>query len=507
MLQTKPRTTTIITLLCSASVHILLRMKTYSFLTIPICLSLLCGCSKREQDVPPPPNLLLISIDTLRADHLSCYGYKRNTSARIDKLAADGILFENCFSVSCKTTPSHMSIMTGLYPQEHNVYMWSKNAQGPCLGKTLSPAIPTLAEILKQKGYHNVAFTGGANVAAKIGFGRGFEIYREDDNIEAAVEWLQKNCNKPFFMFYHTYYTHDPYLPPPPYDKKFNPEYSGEIPNKAAFLKTMKIDETEDWHGQWDRLHQYYWSKVNLNDKHDLFHLKALYDGCINNVDDNFIGGLLDSLQSQGQLDNTLIIITSDHGEEFLEHGRTLHDSLYKEVTHVPLIMRLPEKIPAGLRVRQIVRSIDIMPTVLDLLDIKAEVGMRGISLLPTTANTNLNLTAYSDFNDFAPPYIESLRNASQFLLMDQRLSLAKNQNALQKSGITQFYNTDNDPAEINNIIETAWRDAERMKTTMHQLRIDFAKFRATTTINYQPSDLPMDKKNIKRLKSLGYIR
>ncbi|HPJ72284.1 MAG TPA: sulfatase, partial [bacterium] len=325
-------------------------------LAVVPALALACGRRHgREED---RPNLLLISVDTLRADRLGSYGYRRDTSPHIDGLAAEGVLFLNAFSASCKTTPSHMTILTGLFPRVHNVYMWKMGADGTFRGATLSGSIPTLAEILKGYGYSNVAFTGGANVAGRIGFDRGFDIYDENGDTGAACRWLEKNAGKQFFLFYHTYYTHDPYLPPPPYDTRYDPGYSGEIPSRREILERTGTREGEKWHGIWQAMHDMFWSKVNLDDPADRRHLSALYDGAIDYVDNELIRDLLGALKKTGTLDKTLIVFTSDHGEEFLEHGRLEHNSLYREVTRIPLIMRLPGRLPPARRVEELVRTV-----------------------------------------------------------------------------------------------------------------------------------------------------
>ena len=463
------------------------------------------ACGRIDSDLKDRPNLLLISVDTLRADRLGCYGYGRSTSPNIDLIARQGVLFENAFSASPKTTPSHMSILTGLYPRAHNVYMWEMNPEGVFSGKTLSEKINTLAEILKEYGYTNVAFTGGANVAGRIGFDRGFEIYDEEADTEAACRWLEENGEKKFFLFYHTYYTHDPYLPPPPYDTKYDPGYSGSIPTRQELMDELGIRDGEAWHGIWRPLQKSFWSGIDLNDPADRRHLNALYDGAINYVDNELISSLIKSMEKSGLLDNTLIVFTSDHGEEFLEHGRVEHNSIYREVASVPLIMRLPGILPAGKRIQQLVRTIDIMPTILELLKIPSGTSIQGADLLPAImADRDLNLTAAADFNDYAPPVIESIREGNWFLLMDQRQTDSREQEQTAVPPFYTLYNTGEDPGEINDVSTEFPEVAAQLRKSMRRQRIESSKKHAEEAADQKPAR--MDIKNLERLKALGYL-
>jgi arylsulfatase A-like enzyme len=451
------------------------------------------------------PNLLLISVDTLRADHLGCYGYARDTSPTVDALAAEGVVFENAFSSSPKTTPSHMSIMTGLYPRAHNVYMWKRNGSGPYAGKSLSEKVPTLAEILRQHGYATAAFTGGANVAGKIGFGRGFEIYDEESDTEGACAWIRQNGGKRFFLFYHTYYTHDPSLPPSPYDTRYDPDYAGGIVPGPTLLRDLGIKEGEPWREVWDELSERFWKTVDVRNPRDIRHLNALYDGAIAYVDRDFIAALIAALRTAGVLDQTLIVFTSDHGEEFLEHGRLRHDSLYREVTHVPLILRLPGVLPAGKRIGGLARSIDILPTVLDLLNLPLPAPVQGISLIPAIrSGRDPGLAVYADFNDFAPPFVESVRTGEWFYLMDQRDYLTREGKKRTAPGFNGLFDSRRDPGEIADLAVSRPEEAIRLQTHLRSLRIESSRLHSERAAEQKVTT--MDQENLNRLKALGYL-
>ena len=466
---------------------------------------LLFSCGQQNDREETRPNLLLISVDTLRADRLGCYGYDRPTSATIDRLAEEGVLFENAFATSPKTTPSHMSIMTGLYPRAHNVYMWAHDETGNYSGKTLSQNIPTLAEILKENGYTCAAFTGGANVAAKIGFGRGFEIYDEESDTVAAVSWLRENDNRPFFLFYHTYYTHSPYLPPPPYDTKYDPDYSGRIPTRKELMGELGMAEGESWMGIWEAFHKSFWARVDINDPEDRDHLNALYDGSIEYVDSTFINKLIETLKARDILDKTLVVFTSDHGEEFYEHGRLEHESIYREVAQVPLIMRLPARLPAGKSIGQLVRSIDIMPTILALLGISLETPIQGEDLLPAiTAGRELGLVAHADFNDYGPRVVESVRSGPWFFLMDQRDIPAGEERRRPLPRFFKLFHTGDDPGERRDLSGDHPEVVAELGTRLREVRIESSKKHAEEGGEQKAG--AMDRWDVERLKALGYF-
>ena len=297
-------------------------------------------------------NLLLISIDSLRADHLHCYGYERETSPALDALAAEGILFENTIAQAPWTLPSHASLLTSTYPRTHQVT--SKERRLPV-------GVRTLARMLKAEGYDNRAVVSGPFMQAQFGLRRGFAQYDDSiaqgghkrshrvvtsPTINATAMRMLDEVEPPFFLFLHYWDVHYDYQPPPPYDRMFDPDYAGSITGREF------ISGTEVYDGM---------------DERDLEHVLALYDGEIAWVD-HHVGQLIASLKERGLYENTVIVVTSDHGDEFLEHGELGHQhSLYQELLRVPFILRVPN-LEGGRRIDRLVQSIDIMPTLLDLL-------------------------------------------------------------------------------------------------------------------------------------------
>ena len=346
-------------------------------LLLGVCLAISCGTSER-----PKLNVLMIAVDTLRRDHVGCYGYERNTSPNIDKLAARGVLFEDAVSQSPWTLPSFATTLTSLYPTQHGAGFLEPGAGA--YGKRMRTVFPPMAMLLLKQGYTTGAIINAPALASEFGVDRGFEFYdttpRWDERLADgttadALKWLDANKDVPFFAFVHYFDPHLDYAPPAPFDTLFNPGYQGRLGNvfdresyQSYESDLTRIDDpavAADWH-----------------------HIRSLYDGEIA-FTDQAVGELLDGLDEMGLRDNTLIVFLSDHGEEFFEHkgfehGHTLFDELIK----VPLIFSLPGTLPENTRVTEQVRMLDVVPTILDILGIKATTHLEGVSLTPLLTGT-----------------------------------------------------------------------------------------------------------------------
>lgn len=318
--------------------------------------------------VAPDYNVILISIDSLRADHMSAYGYRRDTSPTMAALARDGVLFRNASSTTSWTLPGHMSILTGRSLLGHGVVTDAQK---------LGDDIPTLAEGLKGAGYTTHAIVSAPYVEARYGFDRGFDSY-DDQTIrfathgasykevtapllqKTAAEWLDHNGNRKFFLFLHYWDVHYDYAPGAPYDTMFDPHYEGAIDGvNFYFNPAVHADMAE----------------------RDLEHILALYDGEIRLVDDH-IAKLRAKLDEIGVSGKTIIVVTSDHGDEFFEHDRKGHHrTLYDEILRVPLIVYVPGAKPQRSEVAMETSTIDIMPTVLGLVGAAVPPGVEGADL------------------------------------------------------------------------------------------------------------------------------
>jgi arylsulfatase A-like enzyme len=351
-----------------------------------LVLSLLVSVLACQQQPPAQvaderPPLILISIDTLRADHLGCYGYQRPTSPSIDQLAETAVVFEQLVNAGGATLPVHLSMLTSLPPVVHGIF-----AQNP---QPLPEERVTLAEQLSEAGYTTAAFTDGGFVSGQLGFGQGFDHFDDSgghlERIMPRLEdWLDHKLDRPFFLFLHTYDVHSgkeplPYNSPPEFRDLFTQGYDGF----TGCIGDRCGSELLAWINA--RLREGDPSAAELLSADDLGYLVDLYDGGIRHMDHE-IGRLLDGLRKRGLYDRSLIILTSDHGEEFFEHGKLLHHQNYEENALVPLIIKLPGQRSAGARVSALASTIDIMPTMLDVAGVEPNQQVWGESLLPVIA-------------------------------------------------------------------------------------------------------------------------
>ncbi len=316
---------------------------------------------------PPPtgrPNVIVYLIDALRADHLGCYGYPKAVSPAIDAFARQAVLFENAISQSSWTRSSVASIFTGLWPLTHGTNRRNQ---------VLSDAALTLPEILRDHGYRTAAFIGNPNVSGAFGFKQGFDDYKcwigdpvdGMEVTEAALAWLDEHAGegRPFFLYLHTIDPHSPYDPPAAYRERFAPEVS----EPGRYQPRRLRNRARSGRGE-------------LTD--DLLAgMLGLYDAEIAFNDDAF-GALRDGLEARGLFEEAVILLLSDHGEEFHDHGRLEHgQTLFDESLRVPMILKLGAAGPA-LRLKQPVQHVDVLPTLLDALGLPPPAAMEGDSLL-----------------------------------------------------------------------------------------------------------------------------
>lgn len=307
-------------------------------------------------------NVILLTIDALRADHLGCYGYKRNTSPNIDKFASNGVLFENTVAQIPKTGPSVSSIMTSQYMQSAGVY---RN------GEKLSRKKKTIAERLFDLSYFTAAFLTNANLIYGSGHEQGFVLFNNyhtapaEKVLEGAVDWLEGNRLKKFFLWIHLLDPHGPYTPPAKYRSMFvdDPFYDGAKTTPSKHYKTYSGNNSNDILGS---IPEY--QLINGIDKVDYY--IAQYDAEIFYMDEA-LRSLFETIENLGLQKNSIIIIGADHGESMGEHDYYFEHGMfvYQGNVNVPLIIKYPGG-PQGKRVPQIVQNIDITPTLLDFLGV-----------------------------------------------------------------------------------------------------------------------------------------
>ncbi len=329
----------------------------------------------------PRPNIIIYLIDTLRADHLGVYGYPRPTSPHIDRFAADALLFENAHAQSSWTRPTVVSLLTGLAPRAHRVNH---------VRDSLPDSVETLGEILTRHGYLTVGFVTNGNAGPEFGLDRGFLDYsflRESkerpshhqlsDRLNASLfRWLEERpAERPFFLYAHATDPHAPYTPPEPFLERFAPNAEPSV-------------------GSLESVREIHLGRRQVSDR-TRGDLIDLYDAEIAFNDDQF-GRLLERLKELDLYDSSLIILLSDHGEEFFDHGNWGHgNNLYQEQLAVPLILKLPGNRRAGERIRSLANQTDVMPTLLSLLDLHVPAAITGRNLLSADEFTTVPSFAY----------------------------------------------------------------------------------------------------------------
>jgi hypothetical protein len=358
----------------------------------------------------PRAPVLLISIDTLRADRLGCYGYARGTSPRLDAFADESVLFEDVWSTSCKTAESHMSLFTSLPVSAHGVSNSSARLKLPVhiVGKNRL----TLPQVLNRAGYWNAGVACGGNLIGGMGFDRGFEkrFTSEIEDISVIVERTLAAVDAglaqpdPMFLFMHTYQVHGPYLPPAAFRERFAPEPRGLVGQRVLAIQDLPFQQ------QWGAMFSSFWADVERFGPEDSAYLSDLYDGEIAYTDEQ-VGLLFDALEERGVFDRMIVIVLSDHGEEFAEHGHYEHDQLYPEELHVPLLVRLPGGRLGGTRVSGKASLLDVMPTLLELVGLAGPGTMTGQSLVPAMGSGRTpDQPVLSERIMFPEAYMASLR-------------------------------------------------------------------------------------------------
>lgn len=407
----------------------------------------LCAAGSSVPAKTAPPDIFLITIDTLRADHVHCYGYDRIETPTLDNLCEDGIRFSQAFTPSPITNSSHATILTGLLPSLHGVTDFAI---------PLSTTHPTIAALLKEKGYRTAAFIGAVILDSRSlapGFDRGFDFYdnfpehsslktrwgtverRGMTVIQHAEAWLSSHPTGARFVWVHLYDPHDPYEPPPPFSRIYK-----------------------------DRL----------------------YDGEIAYAD-SVLGKFADYLKSRGWYENSVVIVVGDHGEGLGEHNEKTHGIfLYDATTHVPLILKLPGRLERGRVVAEQVRTTDVLPTVLDIVGVPAPSSLSGRSLMPYLASTGLKgRTAFGETDyplRFGWSPLRSVRT-EEFKFID--------------APRPELYDLHADPAELHNKYEPRNETAQKLRELLAEVG---AKAKSVTSPAIVASRSTSDKS-----RALGY--
>jgi len=347
-------------------------------------------------------NLVIISLDTLRADALSVGGGPPGISPVLQAFADESIVFSNARAQAPQTAPSHMSLFTSTYPSVHGVQnvAHEKDKQTGASRAVIVPLredIPTLAEVLAAGGFRTIGLTDGGNLNPPHGFARGFEEYTYDlsggrAQVDDGVRWVEQlaaDDAQRFFLFWHTYQIHAPYVPPEPYMSNWaTAKYDGPVRARIEKLAGM------DFKQRFGAMRDVFWKDRETFGWKESAYLHGLYKGEVAYTDKQ-LEQLFGAMEAAGVFDDSIVIVLSDHGEEFFEHGRWQHEQLYDECLRVPLIVRLPGGWGGGRVVDTSVGLIDVMPTVLELLDVgpprtelPGRIREHGVSLAPALMQT-----------------------------------------------------------------------------------------------------------------------
>lgn len=438
----------------------------------------------------PRRNVVLISLDSLRADHVGAYGYERDTSPNFDRFAREGVLFRNAIATSSWTLPTHITMFTGRSQVSHGVFEDTR---------VLSPAVATLGEIFHAAGYATAGFVSGPYVAGHYGYARGMDTYIDlsagwgkgaearaailsPEINEKGLAWLEEFGSQPFFLFLHYFDIHYDFVPPPPYDKMFDPDYTGTMDGRFFI-------ERKDVH-------------ANMPAR-DLEHIKALYDGEIRYTDEH-VGRVLDRLRAKGLLDSTVVMIVADHGDEFFEHGnKGHHRTVYDEVLHVPFALRLPGAEHAGRTIDSQVSLIDVFPTLLGAAGFPVPAEAEGENLVAWIRGDDSDREAiYADFYDKRGFNLQVARRtpASKTIQHFNRITHPKR-------GPIEFFTLANDAAESDNRADQNPGDVDASIEAMSGwLESQWRSHRRTEALTGDDASIEIDEETKKRLESLGYV-
>ena len=421
--------------------------------------------------------VVLISIDTLRRDHLSLYGYPRRTTPGLEGLAREAVVFEDAVSTSSWTLPAHASLLTSTFPPVHGA---SSSKAG------LSAEWPGLPRLLRDAGFFTQAMVTHVYLSKEYGFGEGFDRHRylpetrAKEVTDQAVRFLEARGDSDFFLFLHYYDPHWHYDPPAPYDRAFDPTYQGEATGIWWDFKELGADSI---------------------DPKDLHHIQALYDGEILYTDRE-VERLFQEMKRLGVFENALVVVTSDHGEEFLDHGQWEHQkTLYEEQLRIPLIIKFPNvlKGPNGAtgsrRVNGQVSLVDVAPTVLDALGVPSPLTFEGRSLLAAArGGESAEGEAWAE--------TEHTIDGSRKIAVRRGASGTKSIFTMKQSGLEiELFDLGRDPREKKRLDAEGSRSALESRLAAYLAEADARRAGKTAP------PVELNAEDLERLRSLGYVR
>lgn len=479
------------------------------------------------RDAQRPPNVVVIALDTLRPDCLGTYGHTRDTSPNLDRWAAKSVVFENAQTAAPWTAPSLLSVMTSLYPSVHGISTFPNPG-------TMNERVTTLAEVLKARDYATGAFTDGGYAKRQYGLGQGFDTYplnegdtpeqhasnllhpmRLAENLERTLRWIEEFKDEPFFLFFHTYEIHGPYMPPEADIRDLRPDYReqeehAELVKKIDhMLATGEIDaegvrlvlkhkehcnagaDKKEMELLYPKLKEY---GIRTSDPDIMGFWRDLYDAEIRHTDRE-LERLFKRLEQADLAENTIVVIVSDHGEGFGEHGYVGHgNALHDEALRVVLMLRAPGIAPR--RVSEVVNNVDVMPTVLDLVNVPREsLLLQGRSLVPALRGEKL-----PDTPVFSHSLAREDREGRQWSVREGRWRLVWDEEKQQ----SQLFDMESDPGELVDASSQNPKVAERLLGLLRAQRDIDNAFRERAS--GPPGSFAPTANDLKEFDHLGYI-
>ena len=433
----------------------------------------------------PPARIVVILIDALRADHLSCYGYVRPTSPSIDSLARDSVLFENAYANANWTKPSVASFFTGLWPTETGAVTLFDNPDDPASGETpLAASARTLAEALAGRGYQTGAFVDNPHIAGRLGFARGFERFEEggdcDELVARYLAWSAAVGKEPSFAYIHMLEPHAPYAPKDELRERF-----GAVPDLGIF-KLLNLDYAR-FTGYRDEVNE---GRAGLS--------RGVIDGLVTLYDaeilwaDSAVGRLVGELRAKDAYDETLLVVTADHGENFCEHGVLAHPTttFYEQQLHVPLIVKFPKS--WNIRASRISGAVQLM-------DLTATLSAAGGA---APLGRGRVLTGYAATGAVPDTVIVSEARIGAAMRFGRLKVRSMNQG--DEAGIFAIYDLQQDPAEEIDVLAKKPSFAERTTRRLVRWRRFVCASRDANTSSSRP--VPAGREDLEKLRALGYL-
>jgi arylsulfatase A-like enzyme len=455
-----------------------------------------------------PRGVILIQADTLRRDHLDAYGYSRETAPTIKKLAGEGTLFKNYTTQATWTKVSTPTLMTSLYPSSHGVADFFDH---------LPASANTLADSFRGAGYATVSFSSVLFTGQFTNLHKGFEELHEDGSVavpgssktsrefvDRLAAWLETHRDGPFFAFLHVFDPHDPYEPSAPYNTMWADAAKKEEHEKQA--KDVKKFIKDPLNRQFGMPSREELQKAGFDPDAYVGYDQGWYDGSIRAMDVE-IARLTERLRALGLDNDTLLVFLSDHGEEFLDHGRMFHgQTVYGELTQTPLVMRWPAGLPKGRAVDDVVQTIDVFPTVLELTGIAPPAGIQGQSLVPLLTGQGQwkKRPAVSEKQKTASAGAPPPLDTESFAIVDGDWKLIHNTARHEGAPEFELYDFIKDPL---NKTDVASQHADVVARLSKQLEGWHQMTKAARLKPDSETTKSLSPEQLQRLRSLGYVR